>query len=94
MYVLQYSQLLQYVEGFLEFLVVFQNIFYSTISRGTLSDILQNPSWEILLHCLAARSLYSQWLVTLLIAAFLLILLGSVIFKSKLTFEKDAVPPL
>jgi len=52
------------------------SVFFSTISRGTLGDILQNPSWEILLHCFAARSLYSQWLVTLLIAVFLLIQFG------------------
>jgi hypothetical protein len=62
------------VAGFLEFLAVFQ--FFLTISGGTICDILQNPSWEILLHCFAARSLYSQWLVTLLIAVFLLIQFG------------------
>jgi len=67
--------------GFLEFFAVFQYIFYSTISRGTLSEILQNPSWEILLHFFAARSLYSQWLLTLLIAVFLLIHFGSGFFS-------------
>jgi hypothetical protein len=49
------------------------SVFFSTISLGTLSGILQNSSWEILLHCFASRSMYSQWLVTLLIAVFLLI---------------------
>jgi hypothetical protein len=71
---------MQYMAGILEFLAVFQYVFYSTISRGSLSNILQNPSREILLHCFAARSLYSQWLVALLIAVFLLIHFGSSFF--------------
>jgi len=73
---------------FLEFLAVFQYIFYSTISRPTLSDILQNPSWKILLHCFAARSFYSQRLVTLLIAVFLLIHFGPG-FLVKIHFGKE-----
>ena len=73
----------------MEFLALFQYIFDSTISRGTLSDILQNPSWQILLRCFAAPSLYSQWLVTLVIAVFLLIHFGSGFFLLQLTFVKE-----
>ena len=72
----------------MEFLALFQYIFYSTISRGILSDILQNPSWQILLRCFAAPSLYSQWLVTLVIAVFLLIHFGSGFFIVTINFCK------
>jgi len=83
--------------GFLEFLAVFSIFFYSAISRGTLSDILQNPSWEMLLHCCAVRSSYSQWLVILLNAVFLLIHFKTGFFLVKINFCKStqtAVPPL